>query len=160
MEDRKELFMESPKRIDRIWHYYLDAEGVVWHDGTELDDPWLLKFFMEKMVKLSNGQFQVICQGETCLIRVQDVPYVVQSIEISPKKIRLIFSGRYEEELNPATLVVGKENILYCKVREGEFDARFNRKSYLELTKQIEFDSEKKKYFLKLNERKYLIQGV
>ncbi len=152
--------MNSAKNMDRTWHYYLDAEGVLWHEGAELDDPWLLKFFMERMTKLSDGRFQVICQGELCLITVEDVPYVVQSIKIEPQTIHLIFPGGYEEELNLTTLVVGKENVLYCQVRNGEFKARFNRKSYLEIAKLVELDTDKNQYYLVLAGKRYLIGGI
>ena len=152
--------MPSKNKIERVWNYHIDVEGIVWHDGTEMEDPWLLKFFMEKMTRLPDGRFQALCQGETCLIQAEDVPYVIQSIEVSPQKVILKFPGGYQEELNPNTLVVGKENVLYCKVRAGEFEARFNRKSYLELAKQIEVDPKEKKYYLKLSGQKYLIQGV
>src|SRR3990167_3357779 len=103
--------MNSSKKLERVWHYTIDAEGIVWHDGTEMDDPWLLKFFMEKMTKLPNNRFQAICQGETCLIQAEDVPYVIQSVEISSQKIILKFPGEYQEELNPNSLVVGKDNV-------------------------------------------------
>ncbi len=152
--------MNSAKKIDRTWHYYLDAEGVLWHEGAELEDPGLLKFFMEKMTKLPDGRFQVICQGELCLITVEDVPYVIQSIKIEPQVIHLIFPGGYEEELNPMTLVVGKENVLYCQVRNGEFKARFNRKSYLELAKLVELDTKKNQYYLILAGNQYRVGGV
>ncbi len=152
--------MNSAKNIDRTWHYYLDAEGTLWHEGAELEDPGLLKFFMEKMTRLPDGSFQVICQGELCLITAEDVPYVIQSIQIEPQTIHLIFPGGYEEELNPTTLVVGKENVLYCQVRNGDFKARFNRKSYLELAKLVEFDAEKNQYYLVLAGNQYIVCGV
>jgi hypothetical protein len=152
--------MSPPQDEERVWHYYIDTEGHLWHEETELEDPKLLKFFMQKMEILPDGRFQVICQGETCFITAEDVPYVVQNIIISPSTIELIFSGGYQETLDPKTLWVGKANVLYCKVRQAKFTARFNRKSYFELSKLVKFNPQKNVYFLTLDDQNYPIKGV
>ncbi len=152
--------MSSPKKIDRSWHYELDKEGVLWHEGTELEDPSLLKFFMEKIEQLPDGRFHVLCQGEDCFITAEDVPYVVQNVNITPTQVELVFPGDYREKLDPSTLYVGKENVLYSLVRNQKFTARFNRKSYLELAKHIQFDKKQKNYTLVLNGKKFPVHGV
>jgi len=72
----------------------------------------------------------------------------------------LIFPGGYREVLDPTTLQVGKDNVLYCKIRKGEFKARFNRKAYLELARQVQFDSAKNSFYITLNRKDYPIEGV
>lgn len=151
--------VRSDKKM-RVWHYSIDSEGRLWHEGTEITDPQVLKFFMRRMEKLPDGSYQVMCQGEKNLITAEDVPYVVQAIKLHPDKVELIFPGEYVEILDPETLSVGKDNILYCKIRNRSFNARFNRKPYLELAQKVEFDSENKAYYLPLNDRDYLIRGV
>lgn len=151
--------MSAPKKPLRSWHYYIDAEGIVWHDGTELDDPELLHFFMEKLHREKDGSLQLICQGELCTFECEDVPYVVQSFDEIKEGLLLHFPGKYEELLKPESLRVGKENVLYCKVKKGEFDARFSRKAYWELAKRIS-QNEEKKYILHLQGRDYPIQGI
>lgn len=151
--------MSAPKKPLRTWHYYIDAEGIVWHEGSELDDPELLHFFMEKLHREKDGSLQLICQGELCIFECEDVPYIVQSFEEKDTEIILRFPGAYEEILDPSSLRVGKENILYCKVKKGEFDARFSRKAYLELAKKVELNLQKQ-YCLKLKNKLYPIQGI
>jgi len=151
---------------DRAWHYFIDAEGHLSHEGSELDDPALLKFFMEKMERLPDGRFHVLCQGEDCYITAEDVPYVVQDVAVEKEGIRLRFPGGYEEALDPATLKVGQGNVLYCTIRKGAgappgaFRARFNRKSYLELARHVRYDPKKKSYFITLAKTDYPIEGV
>ncbi len=152
--------MDPQEAKNRIWHYKMDCEGNLWHEGTLFDDPPVLKFFMRKMEKLPDGRFKVICQGETCFIEPEDVPYVVQDIRLVGDQVELIFPGDYRERLDPNTLWVGKENVLYCKTRGGEFEARFNRKPYLELAKKVDFDSQNHQYVLQLGQKAYPIQGV
>jgi uncharacterized protein len=148
------------KNPERVWHYWIDVDGHLWHEGTELEDPDLLKFFMEKMKKLPDGRFYVLCQGEDCYITAEDVPYVVQNLSLSPNgAAELIFPGGYREPLDPTTLEVGKKNVLYCRIREGAFPARFNRKSYFELAKRVKFDPHKKEYLLTAGGKDYPIRG-
>lgn len=148
------------KTPDRAWNYWIDADGRFWHEGTELDDPALLKFFMEKMKLLPDGRYHVLCQGEDCYFTAQDVPYVIQTLNVTPNRVELLFPGAYQEDLNPKTLEVGKENVLYCKIRGGDFKARFNRKSYLELAKGVHFDATSRTYFLPLGGASFPIRGV
>ncbi len=151
--------MSAPKKPLRSWHYYIDAEGAVWHEDGELDDPELLHFFFKNLKKAKDGSLQVLCQGELCIFKCEDVPYIVQSFEDKQGEIILHFPGSYEESLDPHSLRVGKENVLYCKVKKGEFEARFSRKAYLELAKKVELNPQKQ-YCLNLDNKLYLIQGI
>lgn len=143
----------------RTYYYLIDKEGRLWIEGTELRDPQVLKFFLKRLKKSPGGGFLVECMGEKNLIQAEDVPYVVQSIEVGKNNIQLVFPGNYRETLDPHTLFVGLENVLYCKVRSGQFTARFNRKPYLELTRLIEREKGKG-YFLKWQGESFPIGGV
>jgi len=151
--------MDPIEAKNRIWHYILDTEGNLWHEGTLFEDPALLKFYMRKMEKTPEGKFKVLCQGETCFIEPQDVPYVILGIERKGDQVELIFPGNYREILDPATLYVGKENVLYCKVRDGAFEARFSRKPFWEITHWVE-QGQDKKFFLNLGGEKFQIHGI
>lgn len=142
--------------IERVYHYQIDTEGRLWHEGSEIIDPKVLKFFLRKMEKTPEGRLQVPCMGETNWVSAEDVPYVIQSIDIQGETCILHFLGDYQEELNPKELWVGKENVLYCKVREGKFIARFSRKAYLDLSHYVE--EKNSQYFLKLGQQHYPIQ--
>jgi len=151
--------MPSGNKTDRKYHYKIDRDGRLWIEGTELTDPQVLKLFMKRLEKLPDGKFRVLCMGENNLIEAEDVPYVVQNLDVGKDRIELVFPGNYREELNPRTLRVGKDNVLYCKVRQGEFDARFNRKPYMELTRLVE-RKPNRTYYLNLGDNQYIIKGV
>lgn len=152
--------MPTPQEPDRVWHYFIDSDGHLWHEGAEFDDPGVLNLFMEKMERLPDGRCHVLCQGEECLITAEDVPYVIQDVEVHANAVLLKFPGGYEERLDPATLFVGPHNVLYAKVRGGAFTARFNRKSYLDLAKHIQYDSHGDHFYLIVDNKRYPIAGV
>lgn len=149
-----------PKDPNRVWHYYFDAEGVLWHEGTEFDDPTLIHFFLKNLKRLPDGRLHLSCQGEDCYFTCEDVPYVVQEIVVDPHRIELVFPGDYRETLDPSTLHVGKENVLYCGIRGGLFEARFSRKSYYNLAGHIRFDPKLNDYYLILDKKRFVVKGI
>ena len=140
----------------RIYHYKIDLEGRLFHEGSEITDPTVLKFFMHKLEKDSTEKYKVICQGELNWIEAEDVPYVVQNLEFKDSHIELIFSGGYREILTEQSLEAGIHNVLYCKIRDGHFKARFNRKSYFELSRFFE-ENRKGHYLLNYGGKSYPI---
>ncbi len=74
--------------------------------------------------------------------------------------IGLIFSyllnDGSRERLNlSAPLRTGKDNVLYCRVKNGEFEARFSRPAYYQFCEYIVYDSRKETYSLLLNQHSY-----
>lgn len=74
-------------------------------------------------------------QGEGITIRLKHLPEV--------------------ESLNPSTLRIGKDNIPYCAVRNGQYRARFSRPAYYQLANWIDFDPISEFFFLELNGIRY-----
>jgi len=144
----------------REWHYKVDTEGNLWHDGSVFEDPNILNFFMQRMEHLPDGRYYALCQGEACYFEPEDTLYVVHEIKMHPDYIDLTFQGGYHERLDPNSLHVGKDNVFYCRARNGSFEARFNRQPYLELAHAIDYDPEAHRFFLKLAGDRFPIQGV
>ncbi|RLB20203.1 MAG: hypothetical protein DRG71_10075, partial [Deltaproteobacteria bacterium] len=61
-----------------------------------------------------------------------------------------------KEELEPETLFVGNEDVLYCKVKGGKFPARFLRPAYYQLAEHIR--EEEGQFYLFLGKEKYSIK--
>ncbi len=59
------------------------------------------------------------------------------------------------ESLDPSTLRIGKDNIPYCAVRNGQYRARFSRPAYYQLANWIDFDPISEFFFLELNGIRY-----
>lgn len=148
--------------MDRKYYYVLDKEGRIWHEGTEITDPRFAYLVHRSMQKVESG-YLVKCQGEDCYFQVEDVPYVVQDIALHKnerallRQIDLIFPGGYTEVLDPTTLRVSDENVLYCKVRSKNFDARFTLKSFFHLAPFIEQDPTGRDYSIEIGGKKYRI---
>lgn len=157
--------MDIDNGNQRIYHYVMDKEGMLFFNGNPIDDPWTFRLFQRNLEVADDGRYVVACDGELCFLDVEDVPYVVNDINIkhgtggSLDRIDLIFAGGYKERLDPLGMFVGDNNILYCRVRKGRFKARFNRKTYYNIAKFISSDDEKN-FFITLRGQSYQIGTV
>jgi hypothetical protein len=148
--------------VERNYHYFLDKEGHFWHEGTEVTDPRFALTIHRSLKRTQDGKLVAKCQGENCFIEAEDVPYVVQDVAFHKdagrlRQVDLLFSGGYMEILDPSTLRVSHDNVLYCLVRSGEFAARFTRKSFFKLAPFIGEDSENHRYYLEMKEKRFSI---
>lgn len=115
----------------REYRYTVDAEGRVFHDGTEIVDPAVLRFFLRAMRRTAEGRWLVVCQGEQNWFETPDTPFVVQRVALHgapgrPRAVELRLAGDLREPLDPATLETAGGR-LYCRIRHGAVRARFGR---------------------------------
>ena len=61
------------------------------------------------------------------------------------------------EHLDPATLWVGRRNVLYCRIREGRFPARFSRPAYYQIAEWIRENEETGEFYMELEGNRYEI---
>jgi hypothetical protein len=115
----------------REYRYRVDAEGRVFHDGSEVLDPLTLRFFLRAMTCTPEGRWLVVCQGEWNWFEPDGTPFVVQRMRPVGRDgaldaFELVLAGDHREPLDPATLE-SEGGRLYCRVRRGAFPARFGR---------------------------------
>ncbi len=118
----------------REYRYRVDAEGRVFHDGSEVLDPLTLRFFLRAMTRTPEGSWLVVCQGERNWFESEGTPFVVQRVRSIFQEgregvldgLELVLAGDHREPLDPATLE-SEGGRLCCRVRRGAFPARFSR---------------------------------
>jgi hypothetical protein len=113
----------------RDYRYAVDRDGRIFHDGSEITDPAVLRFFLRVMQRTPEGGYLALCQGERNWFETADTPFVIQRLRWpggDPIAVELCFAGDYHEALDPATLEAD-DGQLYCRVRGGALRARFGR---------------------------------
>jgi hypothetical protein len=123
--------------MQREYRYRVDAEGRVFHDGSEVLDPLTLRFFLRAMTRTPDGRWLVVCQGERNWFEPEGTPFVIQRVrpvwrEGTLDGLDLVMAGEHREPLDPATLE-SERGRLYCRVRRGAFPARFGRLAFQQL---------------------------
>jgi hypothetical protein len=138
----------------------VDREGRWFHKGAEMVRREIIRFFYDHLEVDALGRYVIHLGGERCYLDVEDTPFVVQRVQFQESGGRETFllslNDDTREVLHPESLCVGDENVLYCKVKEGRFVARFHRPAYYQLAEFVE--EEDGKFYLPLNGRKHLIR--
>lgn len=118
----------------------LDREGRWWHEGQVVEHGGLLAALHRWLDRLEDGRYVLrLDERRYAYVDVEDAPYQVRTVIRDPgQPLRLLLSDGSEEVLDPETLSVGDDHALYCRVKQGRFEARFSRGAYYLLADQIE----------------------
>jgi len=135
----------------------IDKEGL-WHfRGEEMRRFDIVQYLYSYLKVDEQGRYLIEIDNDRCYVDVEDAPYVIKSIVIiySGKDrqpvIELSISDGSNEILQSETRIwVGKENVLYCQVKNGRHHARFSRSAYYEICRHIEYDPETGNYSINL----------
>jgi len=118
---------------------YVDEEGRMWHRGAEMIHQGINLLMAEHVHLDEKGRYIIDYQGKKCFVEVEDTFFVIARLDHragtseSPEAYLITLNHGFQEELQPASLRLGRDNILYATVRDGRFTARFLRKSYYQL---------------------------
>ncbi len=141
----------------------IDKEGVWYYEGNEMFRKDILSTFFQELERDSTGEYFIRHNDQIFSIQVEDVPFAVKSIEFSADEkgvesfFSILLTDDSVEALDPATLRMEKDNVIYCAVKGKRFEARFTRISYYQFAEYIQYDSENNIYYIKINDRIYEI---
>jgi len=109
-------------------------DGHWYNDDERIENPRIALLFSQSIRRNPDGSYFLQVAEERAAITVEDTPYVVRTIEdAGGDGFVIVTNDDVREALDPTTLEVGAENVLYCRVKHGEFRARFLRSAYYHL---------------------------
>ena len=130
--DHPEFFrLPPPPGQSRESSIRLDGEGRFWHDGELVRHPGMQAAFATWIRRHPDDGRFILCNGyDWSYFHVQDVPYFVRGVREDAGRLELALSDGTREPLDPASLCsgsrgTGPREALYCRVKLGQFDARF-----------------------------------
>ena len=145
----------------------IDREGEWYYGGSLMHRKDIVAHLCQHMRRDEcSGSYIVQIGRQRCYLEVEDTPLVVTRVLHEKEKggqERLLVWVKYvevTEPLDPASLWVGEENVLYCKVREDKIPARFLRPAYYQLAEFIYEDRDMGLFYLLLGNKRYCIKGL
>jgi hypothetical protein len=129
--------------VDGDW---LDDDVAITHAGI-LANLWsLLKrdaqgYFIQTRVRIP--------------VEVEDVPFVVSRIERRGEILHAFLNDGTEADVDPASLRVGSDDVPYCAVKGGAFEARLSRAAAFQLLAMADYDEATGRGALRLGGREY-----
>lgn len=123
----------APEGRSRESTIVLDEHGVFWHDGERVTRPKMAQAFSSWIRKHpDNGRFILENGYDWTYFAVRDVPFFVRTLSIpsegdgQPSRAFVTLSDGSKEDLDPSTLAHGPRDAVYCRVKNGQFEARFD----------------------------------
>jgi hypothetical protein len=116
----------------------IDLDGDWYDDGVQITHAGIIANLRDNLRRDGDGYF--IQTRVRIPIRVDDAPFVVVRVERRGDGLHAYLNDGTDERLDPATLRLGAEDVPYAAVKEGAFEARFNRAAAFQLLQLVEYD--------------------
>jgi hypothetical protein len=136
--------MKEPEKGNKFQpRIYIDKEGNWYQDGIPILHRWTYLYNNKLLRRDEEGRYYIDEGRGRVYAHVEDTPYVVKMIDKRTDGLYLILNDETEEKLDFNALWMNEENIPYIKVKNGEFEARFSRPAYYEITKYLKQEGDK-----------------
>jgi len=142
----------------------IDKDGVWYYRGAHMFRKDILCIFFENLKVDDEGRYFVQLNEEICYLDVEDTAFVITSVSRTTdpasglEQLEVLLNDDGKEMLDLSTLVVGPDNVMYCRIKDGNFIARFTRKSYYQLAEFIGQDDADDRFYVLLNGQKSFIR--
>jgi uncharacterized protein len=142
---------------------FVGKEGKWFHEGAEIIHRPIFLWLIQSLEVDDQGRYLVHLNNQKCLLEVEDTPLVILGVDRTQsgpeenEEILLTLNDERQEVLNPQTVWLSRENVLYGLVKGGRIPARFLRSAYYQIARHIEED-ESGGFFLSLNRQKFPIE--
>ncbi len=139
--DLNEFMPEGWQGVAPPCQIEVDPEGELTHQGAPIVHPRVREEIFSS-VHLEDGHYLLHSGGKVCELEVSDTFYAVKSITQDAEGLSLLLNDGGVEPLDPATVWMGGNQLLYCRVKHGAFPARFARPAYYQLAEYVEPDGD------------------
>ena len=114
-------------------------DGLWYSDDEVIPNQAICRLFSRALQVSPDGRARLELGEDKAEVTVEDTPWVVTAIEGAPASgFTVILNDDTREPLDPDSLAVGAENVLYCRVKGNAHRARFLRPAYYALMQHVE----------------------
>lgn len=125
--DHPDFFrLPPPPGASRESSIVLDEQGRFWHDGARVEHPGMARAFAGWIRRHpDDGRFILSNGFDWTYFTVRDVPFFVRQVRAVDGVPIAELSDGSEEPLEASTLEANAAGAVYCRVKSGEFAAKF-----------------------------------
>ena len=117
-------------------------DGLWYSDDEVIPNHAIRRLFSRTLIVSPEGRARLELGEDKADVIIEDTPWVVTRVDGDARAgFRVTLNDETVEPLDPASLRIGAENVLYCRVKGGAHEARFLRPAYYELTRHAETDA-------------------
>jgi hypothetical protein len=146
--------------IDSTRKISFGKDGWWYANDERIQNRRINLLFSQHLRKKPDGVYEIAIGWDKVTVVIDDAPYVITRVTGDLRQGFLIrLNDESEESLDPTTLFINHENVLYCRVKGGEHTARFLRPAYYQLAEHVQEDEETGMFSLRLGDEIYPIQN-
>jgi hypothetical protein len=134
----------------------IDRDGLWYHEGQEVTHEGILATLREGLLRDAEGHYLQIGPVRVP-VEVDDAPLVVIRAEDDGDGLAVILNDGSREPLRPESLRLGPDEVPYASVKDGRFQARFNRAAAYQLLQRLVDEPERGGVALVLGPRRWVI---
>jgi len=144
---------QPPPAEWRLPRLRVDVDGDWFDDDVAITHAGILANLRSLLKRDVEGYF--IQTRVRIPVEVDDVPFVVTRIERRGESLHAFLSDGTEADVDPSTLRVGPDDVPYCAVKGGAFEARLSRAAAFQLLSLADYDEGTGRGALRLGGRDY-----
>lgn len=134
----------------------INREGRWFYEDQEIINPGILQAFHEALQQCDDGRYRIVLGREMCYVEVEDTPFIVTTLRGDNfQGFTLILNNGKAYALDPATLIIGRDNVLYARLPDG-MPVRLSRPAYYHLALAME-ENPDGEIFLRIGQHIYPI---
>jgi len=134
----------------------VDVNGDWYDDDVQITHPGILANLRSGLRRDGQGYF--IQTRVRIPVAVADVPFVVARIQRREDALNAVLIDGTSEDVDPGTLRIGPEDVPYCAVKGGAFEARLSRAAAFQLLALAQYDEDTGRGTLQLGDRHYPLE--
>lgn len=106
-----------------------------WYSDTEpIENVRIANLFSRHLVQREDGLWWILMGDESAQVTIEDTPWVVARVDGAPQQgFTLGLNDGTSEPLDPATLTLSPDHVLYGRAKGGQHRVRFLRAPQIEL---------------------------
>lgn len=144
--------------IDATRKISFGKDGWWYANDERIQNQRINLLFSQHLRKTPTGTYEIVIGRDIVAVEIDDAPYVVTRVSGDLEQgLILRLNDESEEALDPATLSIGQEHVLYCRVKSREYTARFLRPAYYQLAVHVQEDPGTGSFMLRLANTTYPI---
>jgi uncharacterized protein len=114
-------------------------DGRWYSDDEPIPNRAICRLFSRALQILPDGRARLELGPDKADVTIEDTPWVVTGVDGSPAGgFTIALNDETHEPLDPRSLRVGADHVLYCRVKGGRHEARFLRPAYYDLARHFE----------------------
>ena len=138
----------------------MDKEGNWFYNGSAVTNENIALYFARHLDKDGKGGFILRTERQVWPIEVEDTPYIIKKIKtdnVLPGLYQVILNDGTSETVTWEDIRLVGESALYCRVKNGQFEARFNSNSQFALADLLGYDVQVKKFYREENGKRHYL---